>query len=83
MKEYIDYLMTKLKTDIECFTIFSDGSIRIGMNPMLNSVDRLVFISILINDLKSIESDNEYEIEIEDFDSDTPSILFKVKNESH
>ncbi|HPM22045.1 MAG TPA: hypothetical protein PLY35_12425 [Thermotogota bacterium] len=79
MKEYIDYLTERSKIDIEYFTVFNDTSIRIGMKPMLNSVDKLVFISEMIKDLKSIKSINMYEIEIEDFDnSEGTSILLKV-----
>jgi len=79
MKEYVDYLTERSKIDIEYFTVFNDTSIRIGMKPMLNSVDKLVFISEMIKDLKSIKSINMYEIEIEDFDnSEGTSILLKV-----
>ncbi|HPO11712.1 MAG TPA: hypothetical protein PLM63_03960 [bacterium] len=82
MKEYIDYLMTKIKTDIEHFTIFSDGSIRIGMNPIKDTLVKLALVSEVIKEIVVIDI-NKYEVEIEDFDSETPSILFKVKNESH
>lgn len=81
MKEYIDCLMTKLKTDIESFTIFSDGSIRIGMNPIKDTLVKLALVSELIKDIVVINI-SRYEVEIEDFDSDTPSILFKVKNDN-
>lgn len=82
MKEYIDYLMTRLKTDIESFTVFNDSSIRIELNSITDSMSKLVIISEIIKDIVTINI-SKYEVEIEDFDSDTPSILFKVKNESH
>jgi hypothetical protein len=77
MKEYINYLMAKLKTDIESFTIFSDGSIRIELNPVTDSVLKLALVSELIKDIVVIDI-SKYEVEIEEFDSDNPSILFKV-----
>ena len=77
MKEYIDYLMKRLKTDIAYFTIFSDGAIRIEMKTISQATVKLALITEIIKDIVTIKIDT-YEADIEDFDSKTPSILFEV-----